>query len=85
MVIFVLEICSEEQIELSCPGVVSNELSSLSIVVWVPLSVPHKHVKYLKQGLIEVEVYNVVFFNGCYRIEKGKCFKIQEDAFKALN
>lgn len=53
-------------------------------MVWVPLSVPHKHVKYLMQGLIEVEVYNVVFFNGCYRIEKREVFQDTRKWFYGL-
>lgn len=57
------------------PGVVFNEQCSLPISGLGSLSVPHKHVKYLMQGLIEVEVHNVVFFSGCYQSEKSEVFQ----------
>lgn len=60
---------------------VFNEQCSLSISGLGSLSVPHKHVKYLMQGLIEVEVCNVVFFSGCYPSEKRQVFQDTRKCF----
>lgn len=53
---------------------VFNERYSLLVGGLGSLSVPHKHVKYLAEGLIEVEVRNVVYFVGYYPSEKRKVF-----------
>lgn len=50
--------------------VVSNEQCSLSISGLGSLSVPHKHVKYLMQGLIEVEVHNIFSIMVVIQLEK---------------
>lgn len=36
------------------------------------------------QGLIEVDVYNVVLFNGCYQIEKKEVFQDTRKSFYGL-
>lgn len=60
----------------------SDEQCSLSIRGLGSLSVPHEHVKYLMQDLIEVEVHNVVFSNGCVNpSEKRKVFQDTRKCF----